>query len=72
MCQHIVTTVSPMKTKLIQIRVRPSEKDGFQAAADLSGLALSAWMRERLRRAAAKELQAASRPIAFLDEVDKK
>jgi hypothetical protein len=56
----------PMKTELIKIRVTPSEKEGFQQAAGLSGLALSAWVRERLRRAAIRDLEEASRPIPFI------
>jgi hypothetical protein len=61
-----------MKTELIQIRLRPSEKEAFQVAADLRGLALSAWMRERLREAAASELRRAARRVPFLEESDEK
>jgi uncharacterized protein (DUF1778 family) len=60
-----------MKTELIKIRITPSEKEGFQAAADLSGLALSAWARERLRRVAIRELEEASKPIPFIGERSK-
>ena len=52
---------------LLQVRVGDAEKEAFEAAADLSGLALSAWVRERLRSVAARELQAAGMPVAFLD-----
>lgn len=55
-----------MKTEIIKVRLSPKEKEGFQIAADLSGLALSAWIRERLRRAAIRELEEASRPIPFI------
>jgi hypothetical protein len=55
------------REELLQVRVAGTEKEAFEQAADLSGLALSAWVRERLRSIAARELQAASRPIAFLD-----
>lgn len=55
-----------MKTDLIQIRVTPEEKKAFQEAADIAGTALSAWMRERLRRAAIRELEEASMPVRFL------
>jgi hypothetical protein len=55
-----------MKTELLKVRITAAEKEGFQTAADLAGLALSAWARERLRRAAIKELEEASRPIPFI------
>ena len=55
-----------MKTDLVKMRLSSAEKAAFQAAANLSGIPLSAWMRERLRRAAVRELEDASMPIAFL------
>jgi uncharacterized protein (DUF1778 family) len=55
-----------MKTEIIKIRMSPSEKDGCQAAADLAGLPLSTWVRERIRRAAIRELEEASIPIPFI------
>jgi uncharacterized protein (DUF1778 family) len=55
-----------MKTESIEIRVQGDEKAAFKQAADLSGIPMSAWIRERLRRAAVKELEDASRPIPFL------
>lgn len=55
-----------MKTEILKIRVTEPEKRGFQAAADLAGVALSAWVRERLRRAATKDLIEAGKQIAFL------
>jgi predicted HicB family RNase H-like nuclease len=51
---------------LLQVRVADAEKEAFGEAASLSGLALSAWVRERLRLAAAKELEAVGRSVAFL------
>jgi hypothetical protein len=51
---------------LLQIRLTGLEKDGFQRAAHLSGLALSAWVRERLRQAAKVELEDAGQEIPFL------
>jgi len=54
------------KEGYLQVRLDDLEKQGFQEAADLAGLALSAWVRERLRRAAVRELEEASRPIPFL------
>ena len=52
--------------ELLQVRVADTEKSAFDEAANLSGLALSAWVRERLRSVAVKELEAAGRTVAFL------
>jgi len=54
------------KSGLVQLRLSPLEKQAFQDAAELSGISLSAWVRERLRRAATRELEDAGREIAFL------
>jgi hypothetical protein len=56
------------KSESILLRLEPREKVGFAAAAELAGAPLAVWMRERLRRAAKGELQAAGQPIAFLDQ----
>jgi len=55
-----------MKTESIEIRVQADEKTAFKKAAEIAGIPLSAWIRERLRRAAVRELENASMPIAFL------
>jgi len=57
-----------LKTQNLLVRLQDAEKEAFQDAAKLSGIPLSNWVRERLRRAAVKELEAASQPIAFLKE----
>ena len=59
-----------MKTDRVELRMTPSEKQAFQEAADFAGLALSAWVRMRLRAAARKELQAEGRAVPFLAEKD--
>ena len=51
----------------LDMRLNEAEKEGFRAAAELSGLDLSAWIRERLRQVAGKELERAGRPIPFLE-----
>jgi uncharacterized protein (DUF1778 family) len=50
----------------LDMRLEIAEKQAFKAAAELSGLDLSAWIRERLRKAAKSELQEASQPVPFL------
>ena len=43
-----------------------TEKAAFNTAARLSGLSLSAWMRERLRSAAIDELRKMGKEVPFL------
>ena len=66
-----VCTLAPMKKKpgrppkaaghrkadLLQIRLEKVETETFQKAAEIAGIPLSAWARERLRRIAVKELE---------------
>jgi hypothetical protein len=54
------------KAELLQVRIDSAEKEAFTEAATLAGIALSAWVRERLRMNAARELEAAQRSVAFL------
>lgn len=51
------------------IRVSSLEKEGFEKAAEISGIGLSAWARERLRSAAIQELQAVGEKIIFLNPI---
>ncbi len=60
------------KTLHLDMRLGVAEKQAFKEAADLAGLALSAWIRERLRTAARKELEGASRPVPFLPNSKKR
>ena len=64
-------TVDPSKTKseYLEVRVSVAEKQAFREAADLAGLALSAWIRERLRQVAQKELETHGRRAAFLQQI---
>jgi uncharacterized protein (DUF1778 family) len=58
--------VADTKSATVQIRIGAAEKAGFSAAANLSGLSLSSWMRERLRATARDELQRAGKQVPFL------
>ena len=49
----------------IEIRTDSAEKKAFQEAASLAGIALSSWVRERLRSAAARDLEGAGKQIPF-------
>jgi hypothetical protein len=53
------------KTQWIKIRVSEAEKRVFDDLAERAGLSLSAWMRERLRKAAIAEAKAAGKPSPF-------
>jgi len=55
-----------LKAEYLDIRLLVAEKQAFRDAADLAGLDLSAWVRERLRMLARKELEAAGQPVAFM------
>jgi hypothetical protein len=57
------------KSQLIQIRLDTEEKQAFQEAAHLAGIALSAWIRERLRLVAIRELEGAGYPIPFIQRI---
>ena len=61
--------VERAKSETIQIRLTASEKAGFSEAARQAGIPMSMWVRERLRLAAIRELEAAGRRIAFIDPV---
>ena len=56
-----------MKKKTVQIRVSEQEKEGFDKAAELAGISLSAWIRERLRLATIKELNDAGIRSPFIN-----
>jgi uncharacterized protein (DUF1778 family) len=54
------------KSEAILIRLEPEEKEAFKQAAELAGAPLSTWIRERLRRAAVRELEEASLSVPFI------
>ena len=54
------------KTEMLRLRLSQSEKEAFEEAASLSGIAVSAWVRERLRSAARRELVDTGRQVPFL------
>lgn len=52
----------------VQSRVTPAEKEGFEMAANMVGLSVSAWIRTELRRAALREIRFAGEQPPFLVE----
>jgi hypothetical protein len=55
------------KSENLQIRL--TEKAGFSQAAGLAGIPLSAWVRERLRLAAIRELESVGFQVPFVQRV---
>jgi uncharacterized protein (DUF1778 family) len=60
-----------MKTESVEVRMQPEEKETFRLAANLAGIPVSAWIRERLRRAAIRELIDAGRQVPILQMRDR-
>lgn len=58
------------KTEIIQVRVTPAEKVTFESVAELNGISISAWVRERLRRDARLELQSAGIKVPFMADIN--
>lgn len=56
------------KTKgdYLEVRIDAEEKQAFKDVADLAGIGLSTWVRERLRVVARKELEGAGTTVAFM------
>jgi len=52
----------------LNIRVAELEKATFARAAEIAGVPLSSWIRQRLRSAAMRELDNIGEPAAFLAE----
>lgn len=53
------------KDEIIPLRVSPEEKEGFNRAAEIAGMTLSAWIRQHLRKASVKELGAVNEKAKF-------
>ena len=50
----------------LNLRVSEDEKKAFERASQIAGIPLSAWIRERLRVAAMRELDNVGEPTPFL------
>ena len=57
------------KSENLMVRLTEEEKDGMSQAAELAGIPLSSWVRERLRLAAIRELESAGRRVPFVPAV---
>ena len=56
-----------LQNEYLDVRLTASEKKAFKDAADFVGMPLSMWVRDRLRTASRRELEAAGTPVAFLN-----
>jgi hypothetical protein len=54
------------KGEYLDVRLETAEKRSFKDAAELAGIPLATWVRERLRRAARNELEEANLKVHFL------
>ena len=54
-----------LHTEPLLVRLEATEKEAFREAAELAGMPLSRWVRERLSQVAARELKRAAHPIPF-------
>lgn len=59
---------SDNKDTQILIKLSEAEREGFKRAAEIAGIGLSAWARQRLRSAAIKEMQDVGEQIPFLNK----
>lgn len=57
------------KDRVLQIRITDAEKRGFEIAAEIAGIPLSSWVRERLRLACIRDLESAGQKVPFLRPV---
>ena len=57
------------RSNTIQIRLTDEEKKGFDEAADIAGIPLSSWVREKLRMAATQELNRVGQRAPFLKPI---
>jgi hypothetical protein len=57
------------KGAYMEMWLHEAEKEAFVKAADAAGMTLSAWVRDRLRRASRKELENMEMPVAFLERL---
>jgi hypothetical protein len=55
-----------LRSEDLLVKLMVDEKEAFKDAAQLAGVPLSSWVRERLRRIAMRELEEAAHPVAFL------
>src|SRR5260221_578497 len=66
---QIVNITEMAKDRVLQIRLTEDEKRGFETAAEIAGIPLSSWVRERLRLACIRDLESAGQKAPFLTSI---
>ncbi len=64
------STFVSMKDRKVIFKASEQEETAFKKAAELSGLTLSAWIRNKLRIEAKKELLEAGKEVDFLKDIN--
>ena len=57
------------KTSSLLLRLSAQEKDAFEQCAEIAGVPVSAWIRERLRFVAVRELESAGKRAPFIKPI---
>lgn len=57
-----------LQSDYLDVRLSAAEKESFRMAAALAGMALSAWVRDRLRTACRRELIESGRQVPFIQQ----
>lgn len=57
------------KTETMKLRLQLQEKTAFEEAAELAGISVSAWARERLRAACIREFEGAGLKVPFVKQL---
>jgi hypothetical protein len=61
--------IGKVKGEYMELRLDAAEKEAFASAAEVAGMSLSGWVRDRLRRASRKELEDMNLPVAFIERL---
>jgi hypothetical protein len=64
-----MTENSKKQKRVVQIRITDEEKESFLLAASIAGVSQSAWIRERLRMACIKDIEATGNKVPFLKSI---
>jgi hypothetical protein len=57
------------RANTLDVRLTAEEKQGFGMCAEIAGISLSDWVRERLRLSAIRELEGAGRKVPFIPDI---
>ena len=69
LCCKVQYSPNMAKQQVLQIRLDEREKAAFLTAAELAGIPLSSWVRERLRFSAIRDLEGAGLRPEFVEDL---